>query len=286
MSLTLCTVLLLVVHPAISITLDPVSIPGNGEMSACLAQEDVDAVKQTLRASAQKIVQNLEYNPDCGSGLWYRVAYLNISDSSQQCPPAWREYNDSGVRACGRPETLSETGSCLPLIYATSGRYSTVCGRATGYQVGTTDAFRFALERTIDQEYVYGLSVTHGAPRNHIWTFAAGLSEVRHPTYPEFSCPCIQLSTPEFPAPPFVGNNYFCESGNPTGTWMENHLYSTDPLWDGQQCEGQCCSNGKSPPWFSVELPNPTTDDIEVRLCVPQPTYDDVAIQLLELFIQ
>ena len=44
--------------------------------------------------------------------------------------------------------------------------------------------------------------------------------------------------------------------------------------------------HGKSPPWFSVELPNPTTDDIEVRLCVPQPTYDDVAIQLLELYVQ
>ena len=114
-------------------------------MSACPAQEDVDAVRQTLRASAQKIAQKLEYNPDCGPGLWYRVAYLNISDSSQQCPSAWREYNDSGVRACGRPENSSETGSCLPLIYATSGRYSSVCGRATGYQVGTTDAFRFAL---------------------------------------------------------------------------------------------------------------------------------------------
>ena len=48
----------------------------------------------------------------------------------------------------------------------------------------------------------------------------------------------------------------------------------------------QCCSNGKSPPWFSVELPNPMTDDIEVHLCVPLPTYDDVAIQLLELYVQ
>ena len=282
--LTRCTVLLLVVHSTISITLDPVITPGSGGINTCPAQEEVNAVIQTLGASVRTIAQNLEYNPNCGPGLWYRVAYLNISDSSQQCPSLWREYNADGVRACGRPETSS--GSCLPLNFTTSGGYSVVCGRATGYQVGGTDAFRYARVRTIDQEYVYGLSVTHGTPRNHIWTFAAGLSEVRHPTYPEFSCPCIQLSTPEFPAPPFVGNNYFCESGNPTNSWMDNHLFSTDPLWDGQQCEGQCCSNGKSPPWFSVELPNPTADDIEVRLCVPQPSHDDVAIQLLELYVQ
>ena len=82
MSLTLCTVLLpLLVHSAISVTLDPVSIPGNGEMSACPAQEDVDAVRQTLRASAQKIAQKLEYNPDCGPGLWYRVAYCTSTSA-------------------------------------------------------------------------------------------------------------------------------------------------------------------------------------------------------------
>ena len=281
--LTWCTVLLLVVHSAISITLDPESIPGNGEMRTCPAQEEVDAVIQNVRVSFQTIAQNLVFNPNCGSGLWYRVAYLNINDSSQQCPSVWREYNTSGVRACGRPETSS--GSCLPLFFNTSGQYSRACGRATGYQIGGTDAFRYASRRTIDEEYVYGLSVTHGAPRNHIWTFAAGLTEEGHATHPGFSCPCIH-SNPEFPPPSFVGNNYYCESGNPTNTWDDDRLYSTDPLWDGQQCEGQCCSNGKSPPWFSVELPNPTPDDIEVRLCVPQPSHDDVAIQLLELYIQ
>ena len=65
-----------------------------------------------------------------------------------------------------------------------------------------------------------------------------------------------------------------------------DHLYSSDALWDGEQCEGECCSNGRSPPWFSVELPNPTTDDIEVRICIPQANYDDVVIELLEIYIQ
>ena len=68
-----------------------------------------------------------------------------------------------------------------------------------------------------------------------------------------------------------------------------DHLYSSDPLWDGEQCEGECCSNGKSPPWFSVELPNPTTDDIEVRICGYHRTanaYGDVAVQELDIYIQ
>ena len=54
--------------------------------------------------------------PECGDGLWYRVAYLNMSDLTQQCPPAWREYNTSGVRACGRPATSE--GSCPAIVYS------------------------------------------------------------------------------------------------------------------------------------------------------------------------
>jgi hypothetical protein len=74
------------VHSAISITLDPITTPGNGEISTCPAQEEVNAAIQTLRASIRMIAQN---NPNCGSGVWYRVAYLNVSDSSQQQQLNW-----------------------------------------------------------------------------------------------------------------------------------------------------------------------------------------------------
>jgi hypothetical protein len=157
---------------------------------------------------------------------------------------------------------------------------------AIGYQYGSTDAFSYNAVETIDSYYVYGLSVTHGFPRNHIWTFAAGLTEGGS-SGQGVNCPCSNPGHPDNILPPsFVGNNYYCESGNPTNTYIYNHLYSSDPLWDGQQCEGQCCSNGKSPPWFSVELPNPAVDDIEVRICIPQGSFDDIKIQLLELFVQ
>ena len=38
---------------------------------------------------------NTEINPQnpsqCGTGLWWRVAYLDMTEPSQQCPSAWRE---------------------------------------------------------------------------------------------------------------------------------------------------------------------------------------------------
>ena len=38
----------------------------------------------------------------CNSGGgWMRVAYLNMSDLTKECPPGFRLYNTNGVRACG-----------------------------------------------------------------------------------------------------------------------------------------------------------------------------------------
>ena len=85
----------------------------------------------------------------------------------------------------------------------------------------------------------------------------------------------------------FVDDNYYCESGNPTNQGPLGVLYNDDKLWDGKQCEGTCCADSKSPPWFSVRLPNPTTESIEVRICGDQETDDeDTPIELLELYVQ
>ena len=50
-------------------------------------------------------------------------------------------------------------------------QYSSVCGRIIAYQFATVDGFRTA---SFDSTYVDGVSLTHGSPRQHIWTFAAG----------------------------------------------------------------------------------------------------------------
>ena len=87
--------------------------------------------------------------------------------------------------------------------------------------------------------------------------------------------------------PQFVGDNYYCESGNPSITWQPSTLYQNDRLWDGQRCEGTCCNGTNSPPWFSVQLSVPTTEMIEVHICLNQNTNDeDTPIELIEVYVQ
>ena len=275
---------------ASAILLDPVII-SRKDVGICPSQPERENATRVIAASVGAILRNVNEISSCGVGLWYKVADLNMSDPSQQCPSAWREYNNHtlGIRACRRPQ--SSNANCVGTVYETKQQYKKVCGRAIGYQIGSTDAFwHQVVAQSIDSYYVNGISITHGRgrPRNHIWTLASGVSEGAF-TAQSVNCPCSDPTSPDNNYPQtFVGNNYYCESGNPTSTILHNdHIYSNDPLWDGQQCEGECCSNGKSPPWFSVALPNTTNDDIEVRFCFTGPSIsDDVALDLLELFVQ
>ena len=64
-------------------------------------------------------------------------------------------------------------------------------------------------------------------------------------------------------------------------------IFTSDRLWDGEQCEGTCCSGTRFPLWFSVQLPTLTSDRIEVRICADESTSnEDVLIELLEIFVQ
>ena len=85
-----------------------------------------------------------------------------------------------------------------------------------------------------------------------------------------------------------MGNNWYCESGNPDFSTPTGLLYKNDPLWDGKNCEGSCCSNGKTPPWFSVQLPTSTNEDIEARIFANEHSDvdEDVFIEIFEIYIQ
>ena len=235
--------------------------------------------------------ENLQVQLYCGVGEWHRVAHLNMSNSTESCPSTWVEYTSDGIRACTRPN--SPGGSCPGTLYPLNNHlYSKVCGRVIGYQFGSPDAFSrgagTTVQFTIDQAYLDGISITHGSPRNHIWSYAAGSNEVqqRGSDCSPNTCPCSSGSN----LPSYVGNNYYCESafqGN--NCFAVNTFFPNDPLWDGQQCdnEGTCCTGANTPPWFSVDLSIPTSDDIEVRICHNQRTSDeDSPVQLIELYVQ
>ena len=277
--------------PRLPLTYPAQVLQGDGSQT-CPSEEQQEMVRNEnatqslLSEIVVPILQSYMYAFSCGGSTgWRRVAYLNISDPSQQCPSVWQEIT-TPHRVCGRRSNTS--GSCEELTYSTgSEQYDQVCGRIIGYQIGTPDGF-IGSSQSIDATYLDGVSVTYSSPRQHIWSFAGGLDEDTS-DLSSFSCPCVTGSTNENLIPSFVGQNYFCETGIPQwimhtfGFWPNG-----DPLWDGQGCgpTSSCCTFN-SPPWFNVQLSSPTTDDIEVRICGNQPTGDeDTPIQLIELYIK
>ena len=136
----------------------PAMVPCNdrnlGQLEHCPAVScsDIGAQSQVLcpsgfywiRSSSGTAVQvYCDVDRMCGcntTGGWTHVAYLNMTDPSQQCPSAWIQRSSSSEprRLCARS---SHTG-CDSVAYSTFGmNYSHVCGKVIGYQYYSTDAF-------------------------------------------------------------------------------------------------------------------------------------------------
>ena len=222
---------------------------------------------------------------------WTRVANLNVKNTSELCPGDWiLEIRSSEPRRlCGRGSSASI--GCLSAGYSTFGiSYSQVCGRVVGYQYRSQHAFGIVGgSQTIEGHYVDGISLTHGPPgtRQHIWSFAAASIESAS-VLSTSGCPCADRVSGTI-APSFVGNDYFCESGNP-GSFADRIIYVSDPLWDGLGCGSPpCCELSYPPgvmaPWFCKQLPQPTTDDIEVRICADS-SIEATPVERIELYIR
>ena len=269
-------------HQSITVeSTDPDNTRSQIQQLEATTQENISQILEKLDIMQEEVI-NLQGQLFCGIGQWYQVAYLNMEDPTEQCPPAWREYNENGVRACGRP--FSTEGSCATTNYSSSYEYSKVCGRIIGYQVASPDAFARFDDNNIT---IDGVNITSGEDHQHIWSFVAGISDGLL-SRSGSNCPCSNASDQESGPQQFIGNNFFCESGNPSNdNIMDNQFFSTDPLWDGQQCEGTCCTGANSPPWFSVQLPAPTDGEIQVSICGDEFTdNEDTPIGLLEIFVQ
>ena len=224
-----------------------------------------------------------------GTWGWRRAVYLDMTDPNTSCPSGWNMTGYS-KRTCGRDNSSSL--SCDSVFFPVSGGpYSQVCGRIRAYQYGLPDAFygyNNAGQTTIDSAYVSGVAVMYGTPRKHIWTFAVGSRENNFPSSPT-SCPC---DPPGDPVPPFVGDDYFCESGYVYGSGIQQYtLHSNDILWDGRDCHSTstCCSL-HNPPYFTKTLSQTTIDDLELRMCLYNPlyeiSYDNIAVELVELYVK
>ena len=226
-------------------------------------------------------------NCSCNTtGGWIRVANLDMTDPDQQCPEGLRLMNRTSppLRTCGR---IGPAG-CVSTFFRTHGvKYSRVCGRIKAYQNGVPDGLHPSLNRldvTIDNTYADGISLSHGqSPRQHIWTFAAADDKLQIYTV----CPCTIDPVITETIPSFIEGDYFCDTGS-KGPWRIR-FYPEYPLWDGEGCDGSSnpCCDFNNPPWFCKQLPQPTADDIELRMCGNQHISDeDTPIEQVEIYAQ
>ena len=114
-----------------------------------------------------------------------------------------------------------------------------------------------------------------------MWTYASGLSNDGNK---KSNCPCATTSGKRPPA--FVGNNYYCESGD-VGAHEYVPYYLSDPLWDEKGCgSGNGCCAQVGMPWFYRKLPKPVAEDFEVCICKSEThSREDIAVEKLELFV-
>jgi hypothetical protein len=294
MSWTVCLVLsVLFLYPGgsandqLQIAGAPRVLQGNGTDSGqCPSAEKREAVRNEIY---QTVVLAITGTYFCnGSPGWRRVAFINMTDTSYNCPTGLTLTSFS-KRTCAHPHS---NGRCFSTFFNIGDSpYSQVCGRIRGYQYGASSAFGSgSTGQGIDGHYVGGVSLTHGSAgrRQHIWTFAAGLNEADN-VWRDQRCPC-DISAYDV-VPSFVGNDYFCESGI-NGPWPGSRgyttLFSSDVLWDGQDCTStSTCCQFNNPPWFTKNLPTTTTDDIELRLCASDGTGNEITpVELIELYVQ
>lgn len=264
------------------------TLPGrviiNSGTEDCPPMEQQETVRNEVRMNVRRLLPTLSLPVSvyCGNGAWAPIVHINMTNTSQHCPGTFRLYS-SPVRTCGRRTNFV---GCDSASFSVDGaRYNRVCGRVIAYQVGSPDGFYPGIIRGqgIDGYYLNGISITHGHPRQHVWSFAATPAETF--TGPNHICSCSRNGTAATNPPSFVGNDYFCETGETTS--YSTRFVADDPLFDGQGCgpTSSCCSFN-NPPWFTKQLPTATTDNIEIRICNEETTrIDDVPFQVIEIYI-
>ena len=259
----------------------------------CSTRSGGAKVKMAARAGIQDTLNERYGPPACScaaSGRWKKVAHLDMSREDHICPSNWTFVNTS-VRACGR---TTNSPACDSAIFSVGGfEYNRVCGKVLAYQRGTPDAFDFYWNneaRSLEQPYVDGVSITHGqvGSRQHIWTFAASVYEQDSRYVARANCACTNTNYNwPFEIPSFIGEDYFCDTGNPGPGFSQTDAYPDNPLWDGQGCgpSSTCCELNR-PPWFCVQLDEVTREDLELRICNDQYSSDeDVLVSYVEVYV-
>ena len=233
-------------------------------------------------SGTHQVYCNMELQCGGHKGGWTRVAQFDTSQGDS-CPPEWRLITTPG----DNPKNVcrsGDTNECHSTIFTTYNiSFYKICGQVRGYQKGNTNAFDSSVE-SIDDHYVDGVSITLGYPHKHVWTYAIGISDSGSSTTGHY-CPCADRrgSNP----PSFVGDHYYCESGD-TGGDTASAYYTTDPVWDGLDCSISlnCCAQPDMP-WFLRQFAKAQETFIEARICRNENfSNEGTLVESMELYIQ
>jgi dynein heavy chain len=210
-----------------------------------------------------------------------------MKDLGQNCPENWTLSESSlPMRTCGKK---TEKNTCDSLVISTHGQaYQSVRGQIRAFQFGTPDAFMVtSTGPSIDDAYVDGISITHGqSPRKHVFTLAVGVVAYYSAEGDRkmSTCPNTGFGHPQ---PVFVADKYFCSSGTSKQDIESGMLFSDTPLWTDSYGPGASCDECMCPRTFCVNLPEQTTDDLELRICTDEAVAnEDIRIDMIDLWIK
>ena len=227
---------------------------------------------------AIEVMCNMELECDGSVGGWLEVVNFDASDDNTACPGSWLRVSSGCVG--------SNVGCSQAFFQTHKLKFHKVCGYVKGYQKGATDGFQPSFNNpSINGPYVDGVSLTVKPypTRQHIWSYAAGLTD--HGEYKYWNCPCATVAGLEPPS--FVFDHYYCESGT-SNTFSHGTYYTADPLWDGAGCNdnNNCCTR-PGMPWFYRSFPAPLTDNLEARICRDQEhSNENIVVAEIALYIK
>ena len=238
-------------------------------------------VRDSSDNSTKRVYCYPREHTSCGEGVWMRIGYFEMGGNLAECPEPLERFAVNGRWYCRR------TGAgCTSVHFSALGKdYTAVCGMVEGYQYGSMDAFETS-STSINSVYLDGISITHGSPRQHIWSYVVG--DVANPTSSRSdSCPCTAQGTTST-VPSVIGSDYYCSSGN-AGSSDSPAVVHTNPLWRtyGPSCvSGSTCCNNLDQPWFKKKLARHANDDLEMRWCADQSPSEATATTRVELYIR
>ena len=237
-----------------------------------------------LRASNGTVVKMFcDMTRTCGgiTGGWMKVEDLDMTKIWNHCPDALSYRVKNGKQLCAR--SVHDSG-CTSVNYPTHGiAYNEVCGRVIGYQQGSTDGVR---GESIDGPFLDGVTLSY-RNRQHIWSFISALHEGNE--YSHATCYCANRNHRGSSPPSFVGQDYFCDTGNlQYGGANRLTQFYDDPLWDGAGCgpTNECCAF-HNPPWFYKSLSSNIKSNIEMRVCRDEAAdNEDILLEKVNIYVR